>query len=98
MPNALGPPPPPQSAPSISWWQALTFALWGVLAAVSEDVDLVHGAVGLKQLPELVLGPGAWDLANKHLDGVHVRLVRMVQGPVHLLATAGEKSKGRFER
>lgn len=65
-----------------------TFALWRVLAAVSEDVDLVYGSVRLEQLLQLLLWPGAWDLAHKHLDGVRVRLVRMLQCPVHLSGCA----------
>lgn len=32
-----------------------TFTLWGVLAAVPEDVDLVDGAVRLKQFLQLLL-------------------------------------------
>lgn len=65
-----------------------TFALWGVLAAVPEDVDLVDGAVRLKQLLQLLLRPGAWDLTHKHLDGVRVGLVRVLQRPVHLAGCA----------
>lgn len=61
-----------------------TFALWRVLAAVSEYVDLIDGSVRLEQLLQLLLRPGARDLAHEHLDGVRVRLVRMLQRPVHL--------------
>lgn len=76
-----------------------TFALWRVLAAVSEDVDLVDGSVRLKQLLQLLLRPGAWDLAHEHLDGVRVGLVRMLQRPVHLpgcaVAVEGEDKRGK---
>lgn len=61
-----------------------TFALWRVLAAISEYVDLIDGSVRLKQLLQLLLRPGARDLAHKHLDGIRIRLVRMLQRPVHL--------------
>ena len=73
-----------------------TFALWGVLTAVPQDVDLVDGSVGLKQLLELLLGPGAGDLAHKHLDGVRVGLVGVLQRPVHLPggAVTAEQHKG----
>lgn len=70
-----------------------TFTLWRILAAVSEDVDLVDGSVRLKQLLQLLLRPGARDLTHKHLDGVRVRLIRMLQRPVHLpgrAVTAGQ--------
>lgn len=76
-----------------------TFALWRVLAAVSEDVDLVDSSVRLKQLLQLLLRPGARDLAHEHLDGVRVGLVRMLQRPVHLagcaVAVEGEDKRGK---
>lgn len=64
-----------------------TFALWWILAAVSENIDLIDGSKRLKELPELLLGPGAWNLAHKHLNGVHIWLVGVVQRPIHLLST-----------
>ena len=67
---------------------APTFALRGVLGAVAEDVDLVHGSKGLKQLLELGFWPRARNLAHKHLDGVGVRLVQVLHGPVHLVSVA----------
>lgn len=74
-----------------------TFTLWGVLAAVSEDVDLVDGAVRLKQFLQLLLWPGARNLTHKHLDGVRVGLVRVLQRSVHLAgcAVAAGGSRGR---
>lgn len=84
-PEALAPPLGP------------TFALWRVLAAVPEDVDLIDRSVGLKQLLQLLLRPGARDLAHKHLDGVRVGLVGVLQRPVHLpgraVAVEGTKIK-----
>ena len=65
-----------------------TFALWRVLAAVSEDVDLVDGSVRLEQLLQLLLRPGARDLTHEHLDGVRVGLVRVLQRAVHLTGRA----------
>lgn len=67
---------------------ARTFALRGVLGAVTEDVDLVHGSKGLKQLLELSFWPRARNLSHKHLDGVGVRLVQVLHGPVHLASVA----------
>lgn len=77
-----------------------TFALWRVLAAIPEDVDLVDSSIRLEQLLQLLLRPGAWDLAHKHLDGVRVRLVRMLQRPVHLsgrAVTVGETGGRRLD-
>lgn len=65
-----------------------TFALWRVLAAVSEDVDLVDGSVRLEKLLQLLLRPRARDLSHEHLDGVWIRLVRMLQRAVHLSGCA----------
>ena len=78
-----------------------TFALWGVLAAVPQDVDLVHRPVGLKQLLQLLLRPGARDLAHEHLDGVRVRLVGVLERAVHLArraVTAGGERRGEEGR
>lgn len=79
-----------------------TFALWRVLAAVSEYVDLIDRSVGLKQLLQLLLRPGARDLAHEHLDGVRVRLVGMLQRPVHLpgraVAVEGRKREGTSDQ
>lgn len=79
-----------------------TFALWRVLAAVSEYVDLIDRSVGLKQLLQLLLRPGARDLAHEHLDGVWVRLVGMLQRPVHLpgraVAVEGTKREGTSDQ
>lgn len=75
-----------------------TFALWRVLAAVPEDVDLIDRSVGLKQLLQLLLRPGARDLAHEHLDGVRVGLVGMLQRPVHLPGGAVAVGGGQREK
>lgn len=31
-----------------------TFTLWGILTAVSEDIDFIDGTVGFKELPQLI--------------------------------------------
>lgn len=71
----------------------LTFALWWILAAVSQHVNLIDRSVRLEQLPELLLGPGPRNLAHKHLNGIDVRLVGVVQRPVHLLPTATQTDR-----
>lgn len=55
-----------------------TFALWWVLAAISQNVYLVHDPIGLEKLAELLFGPGPRDLAHKHLNGIHIWLVGVV--------------------
>lgn len=67
--------------------RGLTFALWRVLAAISQNVYLVHDSIGLEKLAELFFGPGPRNLPHKHLNGVNVWLIGVVQRPVHLLPT-----------
>ena len=62
-----------------------TFALWWILATVSENIDLIDSSIRLKELTKLLLGPGSWNLAHKHLNGIHVWLVGVVQRSIHLL-------------
>ena len=72
-----------------------TFALRGILCTITEDVDLMHSSIGLKKLFKFRFWPGAWNLSHKHLDGVRVWLVQMLQRPIHLAAVAKRnKQKG----
>ncbi len=79
----------------------LTFALWWILAAVSENIDLVDGSIRLKQLTKLLLRPGTRNLSHKHLDGINIWLVRVVQRPIHLLPsknhTAAHQMEARYK-
>jgi hypothetical protein len=73
--------------------------LGGCGSAVSEDVDLVHGPIGLKQLLEFGFRPGAGDLANEHLDGVMVRGIQVLHRTIHPAAVAavavGKRWRGK---
>lgn len=82
--------------PNVSVSVGLTFALRGVLGAIAEDVDLMHGSEGLEELFQFRFRPGPRDLSHKHLDGVRVGLVQVLQRPGHLDAVAiaaGQKQR-----
>lgn len=74
-----------------------TFALWWVLTAVSQDVNLIDSPVWFEKLLQLLLRPGARDLSHKHLNCVWIRLIRMLQSSVHLssCAVTGQREKER---
>lgn len=65
-----------------------TFALGRVLTPVPEDVDLVDSSIRLKKFFQLLFRPGPRDLSDKHLNGIWVWLVRMIQSSVHLVGCA----------
>lgn len=48
----------------------------------------MHGSKGLKELFEFRFRPGPRDLSHKHLNGVWVGLVQVLQRPGHLDAVA----------
>lgn len=48
----------------------------------------MHGSEGLEELFQFRFRPGPRDLSHKHLDGVRVGLVQMLQRPGHLDAVA----------
>lgn len=75
-----------------------TFTLWGVLTSVSKNIDFIHCTVGLEQLTQLIFRPCPRDLTHKHFDSINVGLVRVVQGPVHLLGSMGNKDQEGLER
>lgn len=91
QPSTLNQPPP-------SSLKAPTFTLGRVLASVSQDIDLVDGAVRLKKFFQLLLRPGPGDLSHKHLYSIWVRLVGMIQGPIHLAGCAVTAKKGTRAR
>lgn len=64
-----------------------TFALRWILAAVSENINLVDCSIRFKQFTKLLFRPRPGNLSNKHFNGINIWLVRVVQGPIHLLPT-----------
>lgn len=77
----------------IIWCFYHTFALRGILGAITQDVDLMHCSKRLEKLFEFCFRPGARDLSHKHLDGIWVWLVQVLQRPIHLAAVAKIKPK-----
>lgn len=56
----------------------------------------MHGSEGLEELFQFRFRPGPRDLSHKHLDGVRVGLVQVLQRPGHLDAVAiaaGQKQR-----
>lgn len=91
--DAQGGPQPP-ATPNRAHPADRTFTLGRVLTPVPEDVDLVDGSVRLKKFFQLLFRPRPGDLPDKHLNGIWVWLVWVIQSAVHLVGCAVTVKKG----